>query len=582
MADFVIRDKDRICGICIAEGATLTTMTAAGELARYLTRQSGLTPVVHIGKPQQGEICLGADNTACAEEELRIVVKNGVLHVDGGKRGILYGVYELLEQLGFRFLTADCDVIPENTVLAVPEDIGICQKPLFEYRCTSWKTADAAMAPKLRLNAVLEGKICDAFGGGVTYEGGFVHTLGDLAEMGKINGEYTDRQPCLTDEKTFETVAKNIRKILEKNPDARIISVSQNDSHPGIMGCQCENCRAIDEAEGTPMGSLLAFVNRVADVFAKEYPNLAIDTLSYSYTQKTTEHMNARDNVIIRLCASGRCVINPLEVDDPDFTESLHKWADHSKRIYIWNYTTNFQSYHNPFPNLNILRHDVRLFAENNVKGVFEQGNSQTVNGEFGALRAYLFGKLLWDPYMSEETYQQHINDFLAGYYGKGWKHIRSFIDRLHAPVEGGLVGVNFVDPSRRFVGYEEGATRLEKSVSFLAKAREDFAAALAEANENQRARIATSEVQLDLYEWYVRFNEREALDKEDPAYAAATEALRQAGIKLYSHVMASGITLMYEDIFGRTVFLKELPEFTAHPFTWGCVMPDTAVEIKL
>ena len=46
MADFVIRDNDRICSICIAEEATLTTMTAAGELARYLTRQSGLTPVV--------------------------------------------------------------------------------------------------------------------------------------------------------------------------------------------------------------------------------------------------------------------------------------------------------------------------------------------------------------------------------------------------------------------------------------------------------------------------------------------------------------------------------------------------------
>ena len=575
MADFLIRNGDFLCGICIAPDGPATAVTAAGELVRCLSAASGVQQTIRYGLPEKGEICLGAKSADCAAEELRIEVKDDILWVDGGKRGIIYGVYELLEQLGFRFLTADCEVIPKAAQLTVDDNLNICQKPAFEYRCTSWREANVKSAPRYRLNAVLDQEIPESWGGSVNYEGGFVHTLGELAEMEKIDGEYTDRQPCLTDEKTFQTVVKNIRKKLQANPAAGIVSVSQNDSHPGVGGCGCANCRAIDEAEGTPMGSLLHFVNRVAQELEPEFPDLAIDTLSYAYTQKTTAHMDARDNVIIRLCASGKAVVYPLETEDPGFTDSLRKWAKHCKRIYIWDYTTNFRSYHNPFPNFGILRQNALLFAQNNVQGVFEQGNHQTTNGEFGALRAYLFGKLLWDPYMSEETYQRHINEFMEGFYGPGWKHIRRYFDRLHAGAQGDHSGINFVDPSKRFVDPELEGTHKEKVDSFLKKARADFAAATAEADETQRKRIKQTEIQVDVYEWYVRYNELNAFAEDDPDRTAALQALYTAGVNLYAHVLSFGITLMYEDIFARTVFLTEMPDLTAHPFSWGNKTPD-------
>jgi uridine phosphorylase len=96
--------------------------------------------------------------------------------------------------------------------------------------------------------------------GGISYAGPFVHTFSALTgqphEIGK--------QPCLTDEAVYQKVLANVKAWLRANPNAKIVSVSQNDSYAEQLGCQCANCKAIDEREGTPMGSLLAFVNRIA------------------------------------------------------------------------------------------------------------------------------------------------------------------------------------------------------------------------------------------------------------------------------------------------------------------------------
>ena len=73
----------------------------------------------------------------------------------------------------------------------------------------------------------------------------------------------------------------------------------------------------------------------------------------------------------------------------------------------------------------------MRFFADHNVKGMFCQGNSQGLSGEFGELRSYLLTKLMMYPYMTEEEYSKHMNEFLEAYYGAGWQNIREYIDTL-------------------------------------------------------------------------------------------------------------------------------------------------------
>ncbi len=419
---------------------------AANLLAKVAAESIFCTlPVVTDDTPADPyEIVLGQTNrdseaTTAALAEVKddgfaILVDGTRIHITARLvRGVAYGVYTFMEDyLGARFLSSrDRFVRPVGTA-TVPCDLCRIDNPGFMSRDVYWFDllepaggTDFDFPAAMRVN---RGEM-PHLGGGISYAGRFVHTFPELAGTGREPGI----QPCLTDENTFITVRKNVIKWLEEHPDAKIISVSQNDSYAHQLGCQCENCRAIDEREGTPMGSLLTFVNRIADSIREDYPHVWVDTLAYRYTRKAPKTIVPADNVLIRLCSIECCFSHPL--DDPDcpqnaaFVRDIEEWSAICKHLYIWDYTTDFLFYLAPFPNLHVLRRNVQFFKSHNVIGVFEQGNGQSLSGEFGELRAYLLAKLLWNPAMTEEEYNARMDEFLCDYYGKGWPHIRAYID---------------------------------------------------------------------------------------------------------------------------------------------------------
>ncbi len=434
--------------IVLAADALPGIRDAARVLAEFADDVAFCTlPIVTDDTPAEPyEILLGPTNrdTATVALALAEIVYDGfAMLVDGTRlyitattgRGVAYGIYAFMEAyLGARFLSSRFRLTHPSEVRDVPEDLYRVENPAFMSRDTFWydvlhpaEDADFDFPAFLRSN---HGEM-PHLGGGVSYAGPFVHTMAALAESSHEIGA----QPCLSDEKTFETVRKNVRRWLDENPTAQIVSVSQNDSYPEQGGCTCPACRAIDEREGTPMGSLLTFVNRIADDIRADYPDVWVDTLAYRYTRKAPKTIVPAENVIIRLCSIECCFSHPL--DDPDcpsnvaFVRDIEAWSAICDHLYIWDYTTDFLFYLAPFPNLAVLRQNVRFFKEHHVIGVFEQGNYQSYSGEFGELRAYLLAKLLWNPDMTEETYGALMNGFLADYYGRGWHHIRTYIDHI-------------------------------------------------------------------------------------------------------------------------------------------------------
>lgn len=376
-------------------------------------------------------------------------ISEDCLSVSGGKRGVIYGVYTLLEDyFGCRFYAANVEKIPykkEINLCDISDKIII---PVVKYRNVYWYSAfDELFSVKQKINGTPGRNISDNYGGTINYAGNFVHTFGKLAEM---QGDVTDRQPCLSDDTVFETVLRNVRIWLANNPDAKIISVSQNDSHSWSAGCTCSHCAEIDKTEETPMGSLLVFINKIADAVKQDYPDVMIDTLAYRYTRKAPKTLKARDNVIIRLCSIECCFSHPVDLCDAvtdktvgdSFAETLRSWSNICKNVYIWDYTTNFAHYAMTFPNFNVLRQNIRFFVDNNVTGIFEQGNYSAPSGEFGELRSYLLAKCLWNPYMTDTEYNNHMNDFLEGFYGSGWLYIRTYIDTVEEKVKNSHIGI--------------------------------------------------------------------------------------------------------------------------------------------
>jgi len=408
---------------------------AASELTKYLEMIS------KSNSPEAAEnvIFVGLDEEIQSKEGFSITSSdNGVsiCILGGGERGIVYGAYSFLEKYcGCRFYAKDVELIPESDFIALDSPIVFKESPLMEYRDLHWHCSfDPDWAAKNMLNSTLLRPLDEGRGGGIAY-GGFVHTLGHLT------GTSEHSQPCLSDPEMLKKTIAGVRDILKKQPDVKIVSVSQNDNYEY---CKCEKCAAVDIEEGSHMGTLIRFVNAVADDIKDDYPDIAIDTLAYQYTRGAPKITKPRDNVIIRLCTIECCFSHPLnectretqfkasDLGWKTVVEDMKDWGKICSRIYVWDYTTDYAHFMAPFPNFGVLRQNMRFFAENNVRGVFEQGNMCAISGEFGELRAYLLAKLLRYPYMAETEYFSYAKDFLKGYYGAGWTHVADYLKLVH------------------------------------------------------------------------------------------------------------------------------------------------------
>ncbi len=446
--------------IVVADGASASTKYATEELKRFLGEMSGVEfPVTNDAKPVgPAEIVIGDnahsktlmpklsfDKLGKEEFVIRSVGKH-LLIAGGEPRGTLYGVYQLLGDLGCRWFTRDVARVPKRDKLVAPS-YEFTAEPALEYREPFFREAfDPPWAARNRVNSS-HSDLAKQYGGKVRYgKGAFVHTFDPLVPVAKyfathpeyyslIDGKRTDdhTQLCLTNPDVLKLVIEGVRKWIREDPEATIFSVSQNDWY---NPCQCDNCRAIDEREGSHSGTMLWFVNQVADAIADESPHVAIDTLAYQFTRKPPKTLRPRPNVIVRLCSIECCFAHPLEScpENATFADDIRGWSKICDRLYVWDYVTNFRSYLLPWPNFGVLGPNVRFYAKHNVVGLFEQGSySSGGGGELAELRAYVLAKLLWNPDTDQRTIE---NEFIEGVYGKAAKLIRQYVDLIHEPVK--------------------------------------------------------------------------------------------------------------------------------------------------
>ena len=448
--------------VSISTGASESEVYAGEELAKYLGKKNVTV------KEGAFPISISIDETLISDAFIIEAVTTGEgagMTIKGGDgRGVLYGVYKFLEELGgVRYFTPDLEKIPD-TAIVIQDGIVLEYTPYFELRRLSWNSiaTQTDWCLKNGVNAH-DGVAGDMYGGKIVYGSGlFVHTLGALTETGGGSSP----NPCLSldspvGQENYQKVLKNLRAALEADPTINIVSVSQNDLNEY---CHCEYCLASyatytydanNVEKGGTAGNLLAFVNAVAEELADEYPNLIVDTLAYNYTQAPPKGIVPRENVCIRVCSIRVCFMHPM-TECPDakgpnniawtrtslFRTDFINWGKICDRIHVWDYTTNFAYYIAPFSNFGTLRENMRFYHENGVRGMFPQGNGQSISGEFGELRAYLLAKLMWNPYMSEEEYYTHMDEFLKAYYGDGWIYIRFYINQITKMANDGCINI--------------------------------------------------------------------------------------------------------------------------------------------
>lgn len=354
------------------------------------------------------------------------------LIITGGPgKGIIHGVTAFLENhLGCRIYAPGVEKVPVQKTIRLGT-INETSYPAAEIRIVNGSFGNDTLYRYFRrLDVIPE------YWGTNPEERFYVHTFNRFvppARYFKDHPEYFSMikgervhygQLCLSNPHLVKIVTDSLARLIEKNPGVKYWSVSQNDNY---YSCQCEQCMAIDKEEGSPAGTLLRFVNQVADAF----PDKVITTLAYQYTRKPPLITRPRKNVMVTLCTIELNRSQPIEIDmtSNDFVSDIKGWSNICDNIMLWDYEVQFTNYLCPFPLFYTLVPNIQFFNKYNVKAHFQQCNASH-GVELAELKCYLMSKALWDPTIDVNTV---LIDFMEGYYGPAAPFVRQYFDRLHA-----------------------------------------------------------------------------------------------------------------------------------------------------
>lgn len=430
--------------IIIPREYTPEEKTAAARLKLYLNRITRANFPIYTDEmfEQDEEILIGNTNRTggkhpwiyipALRQDAYWIKTSGkkLLIVGGSQNGIIYGVCSFLEDyLGYRNYAPGVEKIPKKTSLRIKNTDDV-QSPAANIRIINgnyFRDKDFRQCRKLH-------SIEDKWG--INQDDRYyVHTFDKLLPStvyfrehpeyySFINGHRVPwGQLCLSNPDLVTIAVDKLRDAMRRNPDIRYWSVSQNDNY---YHCDCPQCKNTDEAEGSPSGTLLRFVNQIADSF----PDKIITTLAYQYTRKPPLITKPRSNVMITLCTIELNRSIPIETDpgSADFREDIAAWSRICNNIMLWDYEVQFTNYLSPFPLFHTLKPNILFFSKYNVTAHFQQCNIEK-GLEFAELKGYLLSKLLWNPALDADSV---INDFMEGYYEDAAPYIRQYFDLLH------------------------------------------------------------------------------------------------------------------------------------------------------
>lgn len=454
--------------------ASPSEVYAAEEMRDFTERMTGVRlPIVIVGEvaeaplPQKAVFLNSSrisSRVACpadlGEDGFRLKAEGQDLFVAGGKRGVLYGVYELLERYGgCRWYASWHTVVPKRDSFSVPDNLDDTQIPAFAHREPFWldmfnddfAARNRANGPSMRLEAK-HGGCAGRFGRNL----GNCHTFNFLLPPEKhfaehpeyysmVNGKRIKEktQLCLTNTNVLRLVTAKVLDCIRKDPSADYYGVSQND---WMNYCECPQCAAVDDEEGSPAGTMIRFVNAIAEAVEKEYPDKIIETLAYQYTRKPPRKTRPRHNVMPCLCSIecdfSRPITSSGYQENVAFAEDIKAWHEISSRLYVWNYGTDFHFFPHPFPNVYSMQGNMKLFRANGVHAVFEQGCRHGPNAGFAELKAWLAAKWMWNP---NAPMGALLDDFFSGFYGAGAQYMMQYFKKLHRR----QISYTSADPSR-------------------------------------------------------------------------------------------------------------------------------------
>jgi hypothetical protein len=502
---------------------------AAAELAEHIKLISGADLPKTTGQAPAGQvpIRLGAAADPALEGLIRekgsnpsafalVVDAKGVSIRGQSAEGTLFGVYELLEQLGVRwYMPGELGrVIPKLATVTVKPQRTV-QVPSFDQR--TLQHVSGLWTRRVRLG----GEQRSTGAHGIPPFSPNSKLFAEHPEyFGLVGGQRRARQACLSNPEVLKLAAQAIRNQLKANPNQKYIGLGPND---GGGHCECAECAKLDGGVHDPFRDgeshtdrYVWFYNQLLDEL-KEYPNLHIVTYIYASYIMPPAKVTPNPRIVAVFAPITldriRGMDNPMSPDRHAFRYIIDEWSKFGlNEMYYRGYYNNLACPQFPISQVDRIRHETPVFREKgiNVMRVEVILPSWSMNTP----TLYLAPRMMWDVKTDVDAL---LEEFYQKFYGPASAPMGQYYEALDAAFRdtpymtgGSYPYLVIFDDARRtqFRGYLDNAARLagpqddksygervwavrigfDRMEAFLdmiaARNRHDYATALAKLNE--------------------------------------------------------------------------------------------------
>jgi len=241
---------------------------------------------------------------------------------------------------------------------------------------------------------------------------------------GKRNSHRTRPQHCLSNPKVQELIYQELLSHVDKG--YQWVQLGQSD---GFLACECEKCRNMYGIKSKYAGykgrkdptwgeKLWIMHIKMAKRFAKDRPGKKLVILAYGPTKNPPKSIKKfPDNIIIELCKySPEDFAQWKKVKVPaGFTTYIYNWGFYQAEGFTPKVTPEF------------CKKQLKLFKDNNVKGIYRCGFGELLGLEGPVY--YVYGKLLENINVDP---QKLVDEYCHAAFGKAYKPMKDFYTLLH------------------------------------------------------------------------------------------------------------------------------------------------------